>query len=91
MDPAKVLRLVSAMGGPLRHVVIVGCEPSPVAEDDEFRMGLSPPVEAAIEQAVSLVESLSAKLAAEKLIAFPDAATLQSASSPTRGESICPP
>ncbi|MDB5301620.1 MAG: hybD [Phycisphaerales bacterium] len=58
MDPAKVLRTVTALGGRLNRVLVVGCEPSPPPEDDDMRMGLSPPVEAALEEAVALVESL---------------------------------
>src|SRR5947209_17090655 len=33
MDPMKVLRLVRAMGGRVRRLVVVGCEPAPA---DDF-------------------------------------------------------
>jgi hydrogenase maturation protease len=57
MDPATVLRLVHALGGtPPR--VLVGCEPAAMDLDDAGWMGLSPPVEAAIDEAVRMVESL---------------------------------
>ena len=47
MDPVKVLRAASAMGGSVGRVRVVGCEPSPVDDPEEFRPGLSDPVRAA--------------------------------------------
>jgi hydrogenase maturation protease len=57
IEPAKVLRLARAMGGDLKNVVLVGCEPSPL-EPDEMDMSISAPVIAAIDEAVVVVESL---------------------------------
>lgn len=64
MDPVKVLKLVAAMGGRLARVFLVGCEPSPASVDEEekMRMGLSPPVEAAVGTAVATVEALVSRL-----------------------------
>jgi Ni,Fe-hydrogenase maturation factor len=45
------------MGGDLKNVVLVGCEPSPL-EPDEMDMSISAPVIAAIDEAVVVVESL---------------------------------
>jgi hydrogenase maturation protease len=61
MDPAKVLALVHEMGGTPPLMRVVACEPE-VAED--FEMGLSPAVEAAVDPAVALVEELVAELGA---------------------------
>ncbi len=58
MDPVKVLRTVAAMGGRLGRVLVLGCEPTPSTDDDDMSMGLSPPVSAAVDEAVSMVESL---------------------------------
>jgi hydrogenase maturation protease len=58
MDPATVLRLVEALGGRPPRVLVVGCEPATVDLDDEGQMGLSPAVEAAVDQAVRMIESL---------------------------------
>jgi hydrogenase maturation protease len=52
MDPASMLRFVSAIGGFSGKVVIIGCEPGEV---DDVGLGLTPPVEAAVERAVALV------------------------------------
>jgi len=63
LDPAKVLRLARALGGAVERVLLVGCEPEP-PDPNDMRMGLSEPVQAAIEEAVTVVESLVAQLLA---------------------------
>lgn len=60
MDPVRVLRLAVALGANLRKLWLVGCEPSPLADDD-VQSGLSPPVEQALAGAADLVESLIAR------------------------------
>jgi hydrogenase maturation protease len=57
LDPAKVLRVVSALGGRCGPIVLVACEPADLGGDDGA-MGLSAPVAAAIEPAVAAVEKL---------------------------------
>jgi hydrogenase maturation protease len=64
MDPAKVLRLVGAIGGKLQHVLVVGCEPTPFDPEIDMDMSLSAPVQAAVDEAVALVESLVQKIGA---------------------------
>jgi hydrogenase maturation protease len=54
MDLPSVFAAVAAMGGSLPRVRIVGCEPESV----EARMGLSPRVEQAVEEAVRLILEL---------------------------------
>jgi hydrogenase maturation protease len=54
MDPAAVLSLLGVLGGKIERVLVVGCEPM-VADEG---MTLSPPVEAAVDQAVALVQDL---------------------------------
>ncbi len=61
MDPVKVLRLVRAMGGEVRRLLLVGCEPTPI-DVEEISMGLSTAVRAAVSEAASLIESLVARL-----------------------------
>jgi hydrogenase maturation protease len=56
MDPLNVLRLAKSMQGNVKPVLIVGCEPATVG-GEEGHMGLSPEVEAAIEEAVRVVEA----------------------------------
>jgi hydrogenase maturation protease len=61
MDPVKVIRLARAMGGKMPKTLVVGCEPQNILSGeayDDMLMELSEPVEAAVEQAAKLVESL---------------------------------
>jgi hydrogenase maturation protease len=57
MDPVRMLRLAVALGAKLPKLWLVGCEPSPL-EDDDAPSGLSPPVESALAGAANLVESI---------------------------------
>jgi hydrogenase maturation protease len=57
MNPVSVLRMARAMNIEVKNVLLVGCEPETLG-GEEGLMGLSAPVEAALEDAVKLVESL---------------------------------
>jgi hydrogenase maturation protease len=57
MDPVKILRLAATMGGGLKRVLLVGCEPATLGPEEGL-MGLSDPVAAAVTEAVDLVESV---------------------------------
>src|SRR5206468_12410202 len=61
LDPTKVLRLAAALGSPVKRVLLIGCEPQELG-DDEGQLGLSDPVRRAVDEAIVLVESLVAKL-----------------------------
>jgi hydrogenase maturation protease len=61
MNPMKVLSMVKSMGGQLKRILLVGCEPATFGPE-EGQMGLSAPVEAAVGQAVTVVESLVEKV-----------------------------
>jgi hydrogenase maturation protease len=61
MDPVKVLRLAAALGGRIGRLLLVGCEPGPLDEQD-VAVGLSGPVRAAVDEAVALVEALVGRL-----------------------------
>jgi hydrogenase maturation protease len=52
-----VLRMVAELGGQIGRVLVVGCRPA----DLEEGIGLTPPVAAAIEPAVQMVEDLIAE------------------------------
>ena len=60
MNPLSVLRMAKSMGGPLKRILLVGCEPETLGPEEGL-MGLSEPVEAALGDAVKLVESLVKK------------------------------
>jgi hydrogenase maturation protease len=61
MNPVNVLRMARAMNIELKNVLLVGCEPETLG-GEEGQMGLSAVVEAALEEAVKLVESLIGKV-----------------------------
>jgi hydrogenase maturation protease len=62
LDPVKVLRLVSQMGKRLPRLVVLGCEPEPIANESDMCMGLSPAVEVAVGEAVELVGTIALRL-----------------------------
>lgn len=57
MNPVNVLRMALGMNVEVKNVMLVGCEPETLG-GDEGQMGLSSAVNAAVEEAVKLVESL---------------------------------
>jgi hydrogenase maturation protease len=57
MNPMKVLSMVKSMGGEFKKILLVGCEPATFGPE-EGQMGLSEPVEVAVDDAVRIVESL---------------------------------
>ena len=61
MNPLNVLRLAQSMGGRLKRILLVGCEPGTLGPE-EGQMGLSEPIEAAVDEAVRLVEALVGKI-----------------------------
>jgi hydrogenase maturation protease len=68
MDPLRVLALARSLGRVPPRILVVACEPETVvhAENDDELVGeLSAPVRAAVEEAVTLVESLVAELATD--------------------------
>jgi hydrogenase maturation protease len=66
MDPVKVLRLAAALGSQPRRVLLVGCEPETFGTDEDPALGLSPVVETAVGEAISLIDSLVARLIIEE-------------------------
>ncbi|MFS4105676.1 hydrogenase maturation protease [Streptomyces sp. NPDC004690] len=67
MDPAKVLALAARLGdGPLPRVLVLACEPETVPRGDEDIMpGLSAPVRAAVEHAVTALHTMVPVLLAD--------------------------
>jgi hydrogenase maturation protease len=63
MNPVNVLRLAKTLGGPLKKILLVGCEPESLG-GDEGRMGLSETVTASIDEAVRMVDSLVERILA---------------------------
>jgi hydrogenase maturation protease len=66
MNPMNVLRMATAMHGKLKRILLVGCEPATLG-GEEGKMGLSEPVQAAVREAVKVVENLVEKTLHEGL------------------------
>ena len=58
MDPVKVLRMAQTLGGTLGRVILVGCEPETFGPENDGHMGLSAPVEAAVDEAMRIIQEL---------------------------------
>jgi hydrogenase maturation protease len=61
MDPARVLKLAASQGTISAHVLVLGCEPNDFGDELEGRLGLSLPVQAAVEPAINMLEELIAQ------------------------------
>ncbi len=61
LHPMNVLRMAYAMNGPLKRVLLVGCEPATLG-GEEGRMGLSDPVLIAVREAAKAVENLVGRI-----------------------------
>jgi hydrogenase maturation protease len=57
MDPMNVIRMAKSMNAPLKRLLVIGCEPETLG-GEQGQMGLSVPVEAALDEAVRVVESV---------------------------------
>ena len=61
MDPMNVIRMAKAMNAPLKRLLVIGCEPETLG-GEQGQMGLSSTVEAALDEAVRVVESVVARI-----------------------------
>ena len=62
MVPHQAIQFARGVGGPLPSLRLIGCEPATLAPDQDGVMGLSEPVQAAVEPAIELVRSLVAEV-----------------------------
>lgn len=68
MNPVKVLAFARTLGARPHRVLLIGCEPARLAGDGDdlnLHMGLSEPMQAVIDEAVSMIDSLLERLLAE--------------------------
>jgi hydrogenase maturation protease len=70
MDPVRVLNLAASQGTITAQVLVLGCEPQDFGDELEGRMGLSPPVQAAVEEAAKMVLDLAARIATTKQVSL---------------------
>jgi hydrogenase maturation protease len=61
LDPLRILALARSMGGELKRLLLLGCEPLTLGPEGG-QMGLSEPVMAAADEAVKMIESLVAEI-----------------------------
>ncbi len=66
MDPVKVFAFAKMLGAQPVRTLLVGCEPGPLEEEPGCGDGLSEPVQAAIDEAVKMIDSLTEELVATK-------------------------
>jgi hydrogenase maturation protease len=67
MSPDVVLRALQGLGGHIARVLVVGCQPACIEES----MGLSEPVQSAVDDAVRVVTDLARREAAAPAPAYP--------------------
>ncbi len=61
MNPMNVIRAAQSMGGPLKKIVLLGCEPETFGPE-EGQLGLSDTVAAAVDRAIPLLSNLLDRL-----------------------------
>jgi hydrogenase maturation protease len=66
MNPVAVLQLVNTLGGEMSRLMVVGCEPSTVDSDADGETGLSKPVEAAVDEAIRMIDQLISEVSKAK-------------------------
>jgi hydrogenase maturation protease len=59
MNPAAVLQMVAMLGGEVKRMFVVGCEPSP-GDPEEAGMELSAPVRTAVDEGIRAIEEIIA-------------------------------
>ena len=69
MNPVAVLKLVGALGGKIGRLLVVGCEPATVEANADGNIGLSPPVEAALEDTIRIIQGLVAGMSSHRMAA----------------------
>jgi len=65
MDPVKVLAYARTLGAQPIRTLLVGCEPSVITANEDYmdmRVGLSEPVQAAVNEAVKMIDMLVEQL-----------------------------
>jgi hydrogenase maturation protease len=65
MDPVKVLAFARTLGARPIHTLLVGCEPTAFGGGGDYiemQMGLSEPVQNAIDESVKMIDALVEEL-----------------------------
>jgi hydrogenase maturation protease len=67
MNPVKVLQLAQSTGEVMARIFVVGCEPEDCG-GQEGRMGLTPAVQAAVEEGARMAEDLARRILPENAL-----------------------
>jgi hydrogenase maturation protease len=70
MDPVKILAFARTLGARPIRTLLVGCEPSAIIAGEDYtdmQMGLSQPVQDAVDGAVNMIDSLIEKLLTKEM------------------------
>jgi len=70
MYPVRVLHLAASQCTISAQVLVVGCEPQDFGDELEGRMGLSSPVQGAVEEAAKMVMELAERIATSKQVSL---------------------
>jgi len=65
MDPVKVLAFARMIGAKPIRTLLVGCEPTPIDGGEDYmemQMGLSAPVQAAVDKAIKMIDIIVEEL-----------------------------
>lgn len=69
MDPVKVLAFARTIGAKPIRTLLVGCEPTPIGGGEDYaemQMGLSGPVQAAVDKAIKMIDTLVEELGVQQ-------------------------
>ena len=69
MNPESVLRMVQALGGKMKHILVLGCEPATVDASDDGQFALSRPVESAVDRAIQIIREIIARVSGGAAVA----------------------
>ncbi len=62
MNPVSVLRMVQALGGNVKNIIVVGCEPATVETSADGQFALSEPVKASLDEAIRAIREIILKI-----------------------------
>jgi hydrogenase maturation protease len=68
LDPVRVLALAKSMGAAFKKILLVGCEPLVLEQDESGRIGLSEVVQAAVDPAVEMIRQVVEEFVRSKAV-----------------------
>jgi len=68
LNPVRVLALAKSMGAPFKKILLVGCEPLVLEQDESGHIGLSEVVQAAVDPAVEMIRQVVEEFVGTKAV-----------------------